>query len=322
MECYRYNKPVLDFVPDFTAKVIENSRVLRIKLDDFRACLEGQFDTEYQTVSNGATPKAPHLAQYQYPNTLRLETCDLAMRSDSDSGSGSEHRSHRQMEHQLTDKIKHIFSKKHNTKRHGKYAALSRRDSHSAESPRNGPRTSRGIRSEQHREHRSERDRGQYALPSSTDRHHSNPMPLDNAKRGNIVRAVSDPTQRVGAHLPTPSNISDNSRRRSPGNMVPRHHQLSPNPNYRLNAEHNLSNVHHTAFDEETEAMQTIVEMDSPQKVECRKSEEAEHGNMDNEVGDGISIELQEPPQSPHVRTKDDHNGDRHQSDPAMTSND
>ena len=44
VECYRYNKPLLDYVPDFTAKIIENSRVLRIKLDDFRACLEGKFD--------------------------------------------------------------------------------------------------------------------------------------------------------------------------------------------------------------------------------------------------------------------------------------
>eukprot|EP01084_Bolivina_argentea_P071469 129924_1 len=48
VECYRYNKPLLDFAPDFTAKVIENSRVLRIKLTDFRACLEGQFDFDRQ----------------------------------------------------------------------------------------------------------------------------------------------------------------------------------------------------------------------------------------------------------------------------------
>jgi len=48
VECYRYNKPLLDYVPDFTAKVIENSRVLRIKLEDFRACLEGKFDFERQ----------------------------------------------------------------------------------------------------------------------------------------------------------------------------------------------------------------------------------------------------------------------------------
>merc|ERR1712087_297072 len=88
VEGYRHNKPLLDFVPDFTAKVIENSRVLRIKLDDFRACLEGKFDTGYQTVtSSPAPPRDGNSTQYQYPNTLRLDTIDFP--SDSDSGSGS-----------------------------------------------------------------------------------------------------------------------------------------------------------------------------------------------------------------------------------------
>eukprot|EP01084_Bolivina_argentea_P071467 129922_1 len=46
VESYEYNKPLLDIVPDFTAKIIENSRVLRIKLDDFKACLQGKFDCD------------------------------------------------------------------------------------------------------------------------------------------------------------------------------------------------------------------------------------------------------------------------------------
>merc|ERR1712150_322975 len=144
--------------------------------DDFRACLEGKFDTEYESTSHHLGPghradrginiATSNLVQYQYPNTLRLQTMDS--NSESDSDSGSEHRGHRQMEHQLTDKIKDIFSKK---KRHRKYTALNRRGSHSAESPRNGPRTSRGRRSE----HRGHRDQGQYALPSSMEHVESNP---------------------------------------------------------------------------------------------------------------------------------------------------
>jgi len=58
VEGYRHNKPLLDFVPDFTAKVIENSRVLRIKLDDFRACLEGKFDFDSQAHNSPAPAMA------------------------------------------------------------------------------------------------------------------------------------------------------------------------------------------------------------------------------------------------------------------------
>lgn len=273
VECYRFNKPLLDFVPDFTAKVIENSRVLRMKLDDFRACLEGKFDTEYQTVSSPmADTNRSELAQYQYPNTLRLNTFE----SDSDS----EHRTHRQMEHQLTDKIKDIFSKK---KRRGKYEAISRRDSHSTDSPRTGPRTSRRMRSE-HRE----RDRGQqYALPSSMDHHQSDPVlmhPVSHRERGPMQRAESDPTERVNAHLPTPSNISDNSRHQSPRTMAPRQHRLSPNPNYRLNENHNLSKVHRPSIDDE-HRFDDIANSEQMESMEII-DDDADRRKTENENGD------------------------------------
>merc|ERR1719249_361701 len=107
------------------------------------------------------------------------------MRSDSNSESDS----NSGLEHQLTDKIRDIFSKK---KRHRKYTALNRRSSHSAESPRNGPRTSRGRRSEHRgRDHRGHRDRGQYALPSSMEHVESNPLPHSESNAhsvGAIVR--------------------------------------------------------------------------------------------------------------------------------------
>lgn len=44
VEGHKYSKPLLDYVPDFTCKVIENSRILRVRLKDFLACLEGKFD--------------------------------------------------------------------------------------------------------------------------------------------------------------------------------------------------------------------------------------------------------------------------------------
>ena len=62
VEGYRYNKPMLDYVPDFTAKIIENSRVLRIKLDDFRACLEGKFDFDSKT-----NPGSPLISSHLTP---------------------------------------------------------------------------------------------------------------------------------------------------------------------------------------------------------------------------------------------------------------
>ena len=44
-ECVMNGKPMLDYVPDFTCKVVEDARVLRVKLSDFKACIEGKFDS-------------------------------------------------------------------------------------------------------------------------------------------------------------------------------------------------------------------------------------------------------------------------------------
>jgi len=44
-ECVMSGKPMLDYVPDFTCKVIEDTRVLRVKLSDFKACIEGKFES-------------------------------------------------------------------------------------------------------------------------------------------------------------------------------------------------------------------------------------------------------------------------------------
>eukprot|EP01084_Bolivina_argentea_P256991 432866_1 len=43
-QCVLHHKPLLDYVPDFTCKVVEDARVLRIKLSDFKGCIQGQFD--------------------------------------------------------------------------------------------------------------------------------------------------------------------------------------------------------------------------------------------------------------------------------------
>mmetsp|Transcript_46436 Transcript_46436/g.41483 ORF Transcript_46436/g.41483 Transcript_46436/m.41483 type:complete len:731 (+) Transcript_46436:98-2290(+) len=43
-QCITTGRPLLDYVPDFTCKVVENARVLRIRLSDFKACIQGQFD--------------------------------------------------------------------------------------------------------------------------------------------------------------------------------------------------------------------------------------------------------------------------------------
>eukprot|EP00484_Ammonia_sp_Unknown_P000901 CAMPEP_0197020336 /NCGR_PEP_ID=MMETSP1384-20130603/1093_1 /TAXON_ID=29189 /ORGANISM="Ammonia sp." /LENGTH=650 /DNA_ID=CAMNT_0042447943 /DNA_START=30 /DNA_END=1982 /DNA_ORIENTATION=+ len=43
-QCVLTGKPLLDYVPDFTCKVLENARVLRIRLSDFQGCLQGKFD--------------------------------------------------------------------------------------------------------------------------------------------------------------------------------------------------------------------------------------------------------------------------------------
>eukprot|EP01083_Nonionella_stella_P020768 57635_1 len=43
-QCVSKGKPLLDYVPDFTCKVIEDARVLRIKLADFKACIQGKFE--------------------------------------------------------------------------------------------------------------------------------------------------------------------------------------------------------------------------------------------------------------------------------------
>jgi len=45
-QCVLTGKPLMDYVPDFTCKVVENGRVLRIKLSDFKACVQGKFDGE------------------------------------------------------------------------------------------------------------------------------------------------------------------------------------------------------------------------------------------------------------------------------------
>jgi len=43
-ECVQAGKPLMDYVPDFTCKVVEDARILRIKLTDFKACIQGKFD--------------------------------------------------------------------------------------------------------------------------------------------------------------------------------------------------------------------------------------------------------------------------------------
>ena len=43
-QCITTGRPLLDYVPDFTCKVVENARLLRIRLSDFKACIQGQFD--------------------------------------------------------------------------------------------------------------------------------------------------------------------------------------------------------------------------------------------------------------------------------------
>merc|ERR1712228_25503 len=48
-ECVASGKPMLDYVPDFTCKVIEDARVLRVKLSDFKACIEGKFESFQST---------------------------------------------------------------------------------------------------------------------------------------------------------------------------------------------------------------------------------------------------------------------------------
>lgn len=43
-ECVLASKPMVDYVPDFTCKVVEDARILRIKLIDFKACIQGKFE--------------------------------------------------------------------------------------------------------------------------------------------------------------------------------------------------------------------------------------------------------------------------------------
>ena len=43
-ECVLTGKPLMDFVPDFTYKVVQNGRVLRTNLSDFKACVQSKFD--------------------------------------------------------------------------------------------------------------------------------------------------------------------------------------------------------------------------------------------------------------------------------------
>ena len=47
-ECVQAGKPLMDYVPDFTCKVVEDARILRIKLSDFKACIQGKFE-DYRT---------------------------------------------------------------------------------------------------------------------------------------------------------------------------------------------------------------------------------------------------------------------------------
>ena len=55
-------RPILDYVPDFTCKVVENARVLRIKLSDFKACIQGQFNglinNDFRTLDRGFSEPA------------------------------------------------------------------------------------------------------------------------------------------------------------------------------------------------------------------------------------------------------------------------
>jgi len=43
-DCYQTRRPALDFVPDFTCRVIKDSRLLLINRDEFRACLDKKYD--------------------------------------------------------------------------------------------------------------------------------------------------------------------------------------------------------------------------------------------------------------------------------------
>jgi len=51
-ECVQAGKPMMDYVPDFTCKVVEDARILRIKLSDFKACIQGKFD-EFDRTGKG-----------------------------------------------------------------------------------------------------------------------------------------------------------------------------------------------------------------------------------------------------------------------------
>ena len=58
-ECVQAGKPMMDYVPDFTCKVVEDARILRIKLSDFKACIQGKFDDFDHTTVQGRSSRSP-----------------------------------------------------------------------------------------------------------------------------------------------------------------------------------------------------------------------------------------------------------------------
>ena len=75
-------KPLLDYVPDFTCKIVENSRVLRIRLTDWKACLEGKFDFDVNTPRPLSSPP-PYDPKHSFPPRQNSEPIFLGKNTES-----------------------------------------------------------------------------------------------------------------------------------------------------------------------------------------------------------------------------------------------
>merc|ERR1712129_377997 len=249
-------------VPDFTAKIIENSRILRIKLSDFRACLEGKFDFDTKGASGG-TPGSPmhnHLNVsgqgqfgfaarnsienssqqqhgndlYEYPNTYHLNHTPNISQNESKSSDSHDDFGH---------KMKHMFSNKKSKK-------------HKSKSSQNGKRAKYDSVNVYDSDHSSDHHHKSLTLPKRkhVGRGHSDPT----ASRRSVdsifdaeplMHSTSEP--HIVSTLPGQAKISDNSKNNMPivepsGNHLQQHH----NPNYRLSPGNNLSTIHHLHFND------------------------------------------------------------------------
>jgi len=249
VECYRYNKPLLDYVPDFTAKIVENSRILRIKLEDFQACLQGKFDFD----TNPATPITHVNVSTGFATRNSMDNLHEYKHDKDSNESKTEHESN---EHDSDHggnppAFKQIFALKTSKQKH-EYNALNTKDSDSSGSSSDEASAANGKQTQHQHKHKPKpqhKHDSNFRPLNITNQQHSDPringINTHDATifdRDPIVHSFSEP--HIVNKLPTPRTISDNSNHNLHGQAFQDGFPARTSSFARLNLKNDLS---HTA---------------------------------------------------------------------------